>query len=156
MLRFSDFNKEPVMSIVNYKDKTYSVDSHDFLIDFFIWDEDFAEWTAMQLGMPPKLTEEHWDVIYYVRLEFQEKGKCPTVYETCRMCKLGLSDLLRLFPSGYLRGACRIAGVTYKQGYLGQNFMPTTEKDYDVIATEKVYQVDVRGFLVNPDDWDEF
>ena len=29
-------------------------------------------------------------------------------------------------------------------------------EDVNVISADKIYRVDVRGFLDNPDDWDEY
>jgi len=144
------------MSTFTYKNKIYEVDSKNFLLDFYHWDEDFAEWMAQQLKMPPKLTKEHWDVIYSIRNQFGETGRCPVVYETCRLNGLHLDDLIKFFPTGYLRGACIMAGITYKEGYLGQNYLPSTAEDYEVVSADKTYKVDVRGFLVNNDDWDEY
>ena len=48
-----------------------------------------------------------------------------------------------------------MAGITYREGYFDQNYLPSTPEDHDVIATDKIYHVDVRGFLTDPDDWDE-
>ena len=76
------------------------------------------------------------------------------------MCGLSLKELKIFFPTGYLRGACRLAGITYKEGYVGQNpsDWPTylAIKDANVIYEDKTYRVDVRGFLVDPDEWDVY
>jgi tRNA 2-thiouridine synthesizing protein E len=144
------------MGTFTYKGKSYDVDSMDFLLDCGQWDENFVEGMAQKLNMPQKLTIEQWDVIRSIREAFDETGRCPIVYETCRMNGLRLTELKRLFPAGYLRGACKLAGITYKEGYLGQSYMPQTADDLNVISVKKTYQVDARGFLVNPNDWDEY
>jgi len=138
------------------KNKTFEVDSGGFLVDFNRWDEDFAEGMASQLNIPHGLTREHRDVIHFIRDTFKKTGKCPLVYETCRMNGLRRKELKKLFPTGYLRGACKLAGITYKEGYLGQTHLPSTAEDLNVISVEKAYKVDVRGFLLDPDDWDEY
>ena len=144
------------MGTFSHKGKSYDVDANDFLLDYDQWDENFVEGMAGKLGMPQKLTREQWDVLRSIREAFENNGRCPIVYETCRMNGLRLPELKRLFPAGYLRGACKLAGITYKEGYLGQSYMPQTADDLNVISVKKSYQVDARGFLVNPDDWDEY
>jgi len=94
------------MGTVTYNGKTYVLDGKNYLSDFFHWDENFAEWMAQELKTPDPLTKEHWDVLHSIRSCFSEHGKCPTVYETCRLNGLGLDGLMKLFPHGYLRGAC--------------------------------------------------
>ena len=108
------------MGTFNYKGKAYEVDSQDFLEDFRSWNRNFAKGMAQRLGMPGDLTKEQWDVINFIRNSFKATGTCPNIYETCRMCGLVLKELKTLFPTGYLRGACRLAGITYKEGSVGQ------------------------------------
>ena len=144
------------MGTFNYKGKNYETDSNNFLQDFNTWDENFAEGIASEVKIPHGLTKEHWDVIYFIRNAFKETAKCPVVYETCRKNGLRRKELKNLFPTGYLRGACILAGITYKEGYLGQAYLPSTADDLNIISVDKTYEVDVRGFLVNPDDWDEY
>jgi TusE/DsrC/DsvC family sulfur relay protein len=145
------------MAILSYKGKSYEVDSNNFLLDFDQWDSDFAEGMALELNMPHGLTKEHWDIIYFIHNTFKETGRCPLVYETCQRSGFRLKQLRNLFPTGYLRGACKLAGMSSKAGQLGPAYQPSGlppissfMKSYD-----KTYVVDVRGFLVNPDEWDE-
>jgi tRNA 2-thiouridine synthesizing protein E len=148
------------METLNYKGKSYDLDSRDFLKDFKSWDEDFAKGMAQHLGMREDLTKEQWNVINFIRDTYNKTARCPNVYETCRMCGLRLEEVKIFFPSGYLRGACRLAGVTYREGFVGQNprDWPPYSAIYDanVISEDKTYRTDVRGFLVDPDDWDEY
>jgi len=134
----------------------YRVDADSFLLDSAQWDREFAISLAERVGVRGGLTREHWDIINFIRSAYSESGRCPLVYETCRMAGISLKDLKRLFPTGYLRGACKLAGITYREGYLSQSSLPPTADDLNVIAANKSYKVDVRGFLVNPDEWDEY
>jgi tRNA 2-thiouridine synthesizing protein E len=106
------------MSAVKYKGKTYEVDEMGFLLDHHQWDENFAEGAAAFNDIPEGLSKRHWKVIYFIRDTFDEQGRCPLVYETCHANNLKMKDLGELFPSGYLRGACKLAGVTYREGYV--------------------------------------
>jgi TusE/DsrC/DsvC family sulfur relay protein len=146
------------MNIFSYKGKDYEIDSLNFLTKFEEWDENFAEGMALQLKIPQGLTIEHWDVINWIRRYFLEKGVCPNIYETCRGCGLRIGEMRKLFPTGYWRGACKLAGLISGGAHLGPAFgpafLPETMPFMD--AYNKTYEIDVRGFLVNPDDWDEY
>jgi len=143
------------MRIFKRKGKTYELDADGFLLNPKKWDPDLAEGIALDLGIQSGLTREHYDVIHFIRRELDRTGKCPNLFETCRANSLGRSELKRLFPTGYMRGACKIAGVSYKEAYLGADYMEHSAKDLHAIAQRQAYRVDVRGFLVDPDEWDE-
>jgi tRNA 2-thiouridine synthesizing protein E len=145
-------------AIFMHNGKTYEVDSHHFLINFKDWDANFAEGLSFQLKIPHGLTSEHWEVIHCIRREFSEKGVCPLVYEICRICGLTIQELRQLFPTGYWRGACKLAGLASGVAHFGQAFhvisLPETIPFME--AYNKTYEVDLRGFLINPDVWDEY
>ena len=137
-------------------EKTYEVDKAGHLVDPSTWDKEFAVMAAPKVKIPKGLTSEHWDVISFIRDKFKETAICPTVYETCRATGFRLKELRRLFPTGYLRGACLLAGITYRDGHLGYAYQAESAEDLNTIATKKIYETDVRGFLVYPDEWDEY
>ncbi len=144
------------MSALGFGDKTYRLDAQDFLLDFNEWDENFARGMAPKVGIISGLSEDHWKIIHFIRDAFKKTGKCPLVYETCRVNRLHLQELKKLFPAGYLRGACKLAGVTYKEGYIEQSWAEElAERVTTGAPEEKTYTVDIRGFLVNPYEWDE-
>ncbi|MCD6162580.1 MAG: TusE/DsrC/DsvC family sulfur relay protein [candidate division Zixibacteria bacterium] len=144
------------MGTFTYNNKSYEVDSRDFLINFNHWDENYAEGMAIGAKIIHSLTKEHWDIIYFIRNTFKETGKCPLVFEVSIKNGLNLQNLKRLFPSGYLRGACKLAGITYKEGYIGDNESQLVTENHNLLAAEKTYAVDVRGFLLNPNEWNEY
>ena len=146
------------MVAASFKDKSYDVDEQGFLLDFNQWDEDFAILMATKFGLSEGLSEKQWAVIRFIRDSFHQKGKCPLVYETCRANNLTWTGLRDLFPTGYLRGACLMAGITYKDhivNYYGEpgHILPSLKGK--VKPREKIYQVDIDGFLINPSEWDE-
>ena len=154
------------MRTLIFGEKQYDLDDDGFLTDYDQWDKAFADGLAPSLEIP-RLCEKHWEVIHFIRDSCQRYGKCPSVYQTCRSKNLAVRDLKRLFPTGYLRGACKLAGITYKEGYHGFTtaWAPgaaSTDSEKrpfmhggSAPPSEKTYLVNVRGFLVNPDDWDE-
>lgn len=143
------------MGVFVSKGKTYQVGNEGFLLDFRDWDAGFAEGMAPRAKITEGLTERHWDIIYYIRDSFDKSGKCPLIYEACKENGVHLKQMKELFPTGYLRGACKLAGITYREGYLGASWLPKTDQEAVSAPTEKTYEVDVRGFLVNSDSWDD-
>ena len=143
------------MTTFTFGNKTYATDTEEFISDFNDWDEEFARGMAPKTGIIAGLSDDHWKIIHYIRNTFRETGKCPLVYETCRTNRLHLQELKRLFPAGYLRGACKLAGVSYKEGYLDQSWAEGFLEKITVGVQEKSYEVNARGFLVNPSQWDE-
>lgn len=154
------------MTTVRNVETAYEVDADGFLLEFDQWDEDFAIETARKCGITSGLTDSHWRIIRWIRRHVLEFGVCPLADRTCRANGLQLADLRELFPSGYLRGACRIAGVTYDQGVRGPLALPQWASGQDSAAAPgssagvgasepKTFSIDVRGFLVNPAEWNE-
>ena len=140
-----------------FNNKIYEVDEHNLLYDFNKWDEDFAIGVAEMLNMEVPLTKRHWDVIYFIRNSFKETDECPLVYKTCKANNLRYNDLKNLFPTGYQRGACLLSGVLYYDQavyYISEEQIPSKEEVAQKII-EKVYRVNVSGFLIDPSEWDE-
>jgi tRNA 2-thiouridine synthesizing protein E len=144
------------MEVPDLADKGYRVDADGFLLDPGEWDAKFAEGLASSVGIPGGLTSQHWYVINFIRESFAVNGKCPTIYEICRAHGLRLAELKRLFPTGYLRGACRLAGLTYSEEPAHTSWLPRTRPERTLkTPKERIYRVDIHGFLVDPSEWDE-
>jgi len=144
------------MNTIRYKGKTFNTDDLGFLVDYRDWSEEFAEAIASEHKIPAGLTRKHWEIIYFIRGTVKDMGKCPLVYQTCKMNDLRLQELKELFPTGYLRGVCKLAGLSYRESYLHHySYLPLEPKPAFEEDLEKQYCTDVRGFLINPDDWDE-
>lgn len=87
------------MGTFTFGNKTYPVDTEEFLSDFSEWDENFARGMAPKVGIISGLSEDHWKIIHFIRDTFQGTGKCPLVYETCGTNRHHLQELKRLFPA---------------------------------------------------------
>jgi tRNA 2-thiouridine synthesizing protein E len=146
------------MAVFLYKGKEYAIDVMNFLINSEDWDENFAEGMAPQLGIPLGLTKDHWLVIRMIRKVYLEEGDFPNIYETCSACGLRIPEMRKLFPSGYWRGACKLAGIIPWKGPNIPAFHPINLSGIKTFieAYDKTYEVDARGFLVNPEEWDEY
>ncbi len=150
------------MNTTFFNGKAYAVDNQGFLADHEQWDETFAYGIAPELNIAGGLNENHWKVIHFIRDRFQETGECPLVYEACRQIGATSKKMKELFPSGYLRGACRLAGITYanrRVNYYGEESSITLHKSPNDKGQQKsagkIYATDVFGFLVDHRQWDE-
>jgi len=136
---------------ISFGKKEYQLDRHGFLDPPGQWDEDFAAGMAKKLGIYGGLTEDHWKFIRYLRGKFLDEGTVPVVVIACADNQLRLSRLRDLFPTGYHRGACKIAGINY--AFMSDiNLWLTYET---VPAVEAEHQVDELGFLQDFEQWNE-
>ena len=143
------------MVLLIYKGKTYQIDDGGFLVESTDWDEDFSEAVAKKLGMTIPIPERHRQIIRYIRETFEQTGRCLSIFETCRANLMKLSEFRALFPTGYLRGACKFAGLTYRKSYVKYSWAEVADRDARSTQNEKIYRVDVRGFPVDSSEWDE-
>ncbi len=168
------------MQTFERKNKTYILDDDGFLLDQEQWDEDFAEAMAPALGIADGLSPSHWDVLRFIRDTYRQTGLCPVVHKTCRANRLSFKDLQKLFPSGYQRGACKLAGLSFMTAVMKQAELQFQQEAHKlnrvsslargataplhptqngplkpVPPDERVYRVNVLGFLIDPNEWDE-
>ena len=144
------------METLKSNNKLYLLDNDGYLVNPGQWDEAFAEAMAPEVGITDGLTPSHWDVLRFIRATYRETGSCPIVLKTCKANKLHLKDLERLFPSGYQRGACKLAGLSFMAEGVSAPFYPAPETPIGPIPLDKrVYRVNVQGFLIEPNEWDE-
>ncbi|MHC4777389.1 MAG: TusE/DsrC/DsvC family sulfur relay protein [Planctomycetota bacterium] len=137
--------------MVTFNEREYGLDPYGFLETPDQWDENFAQGMAAHLGLQGGLTGEHWRLLYYLRKKYLEERTVPLVYEACKANRLKLKRLRGLFPTGYFRGACKIAGINFafmlkKARWLTFETSPGVKEEH---------QVTENGFLANFDKWNE-
>ena len=130
-------------------DKEYTLDRHGFLDPPRQWDESFAEGMAKTQGIHDGLTDEHWRFINYVRNKYIVERTVPLVVMACADNALRLGRLQQLFPTGYHRGACKIAGINY--AFMSDDNIWHTYESYRVLSTE--HNMTLSGFLVDFTKW---
>ncbi|MFZ0929080.1 MAG: TusE/DsrC/DsvC family sulfur relay protein [Syntrophobacteraceae bacterium] len=144
------------MQTLETKNKTYLLDDDGFLVDPWQWDEGFAEGMAPKLGITDRLSASHWKILKFIRATYLETGSCPVVHKTCKTQNLHLKELERLFPSGYQRGACKLAGISFMaEGVCSSLYRRPDIPPKLVSHDTRVYRVNVQGFLIDPSEWDE-
>ena len=131
--------------------QSYTLDRHGFLDPPEQWDETFANGMAKKLGIFDGLTEEHWSFIRYIRKKYIEEKTVPLVVYACVDNNLRLGKLKALFPTGYHRGACKIAGINYD--FMYEHNIWLTYESYTALKAE--HQLTVMGFLEDFEKWNE-
>jgi len=86
-----------------------------FLTDPSQWNEEIAVELARQEGIDP-LTERHWEVLRFMRHEYETKGTGCTVRVLGKTSGVPIKELYALFPKGPAKLAAKIAGVPKPKG----------------------------------------
>lgn len=90
------------------------LDVEGYLTDPNDWSETLAEAFARQENI--QLTTDHWDVIRFMREYHEEHQVIPDArfaikHLSIRLGKEARNKLFELFPYGYVKQACKIAGM---------------------------------------------
>lgn len=142
--------KSESLDQVCFGNRSYTLDRHGFLDPPEQWDEVFAEGMAKLLGILGGLTPDHWKFVHYLRNKFIEEKTVPLVVQACADNGLRLHRLALLFPTGYHRGACKIAGINYR--FMYENNYWLTCESYVVLKSK--YKMTPPGFLESFEEWD--
>jgi tRNA 2-thiouridine synthesizing protein E len=90
-------------------------DKEGFMTDPNEWTPQIAETLAREEGINP-LTERHWQVIRFVRDEYQRSRESPTLRTINKKSGVGTKELYELFPKGPAKKVARIAGLSKPKG----------------------------------------
>lgn len=109
------------MAAIEVNGKSYEVDEEGYLADLNQWDKDVA--VAMAEAEDVQLTDEHWDIINFLRDYYEEYQIAPAVRVLTKAVgkKLGKDKgnskyLYELFPYGPGKQACKYAGLPKPTG----------------------------------------
>jgi len=101
--------------------RVLETDPEGYLLDIGEWDRSVAE--AMAIADECELTENHWQVIEFLREYYDEYAFAPAVRILTRAIgkRLGKDKgnsryLYQLFPNGPAKQACRYAGLPKPTG----------------------------------------
>jgi len=98
-----------------YAGHTVTVNDEGFLTDPSQWTQEMAAQIASAEGID-ELTPRHWQVISFMRAEFQAKGTGPTVRVLGKTSGVSVKELYQLFPRGPAKTAAKIAGIPKPRG----------------------------------------
>lgn len=100
--------------------QTPSIDDEGYLIDPLDWTEDLAQEIALHENI--QLSEDHWDAIKFMRQYYSEHQVAPDVRHVTkhfaeRLGSESRNKIFELFPYGYVKQACKIAGMKRPRGW---------------------------------------
>ncbi len=92
-------------------------DPEGYLIDPVDWDESIAYKLAREEGI--ELSQAHWPVLHYLREQWIKNRIAPDVRHVMNFLvaehgfdkKSAKAHLYKLFPYGYVKQVCKIAGM---------------------------------------------
>lgn len=96
------------------------LDAEGYLVEPQDWSEELAEVLALQENI--SLTEGHWDVIRFMREYYEEHqvaadARYVIKHLSDRLGPGSRNKLFELFPYGYVKQACKIAGMKRPRGW---------------------------------------
>ena len=97
-----------------------ATDDEGYLVDPGAWSEELAVVLAQRENI--ELGEAHWDAIRFMRDFYQEHQVIPDVRFVARHleARFGAASrnmIFELFPYGYVKQACKIAGMKRPRGW---------------------------------------
>jgi tRNA 2-thiouridine synthesizing protein E len=109
------------MASIEVEGKSYEVDDDGYLVDWQQWHEGIATHMAKEEGID--LTEEHWEIIKFLRDYFQKYQIAPMIKiltkeigKTMGKEKGNTKYLYQLYPAGPAKQACKYAGLPKPTG----------------------------------------
>lgn len=100
--------------IVN--ENVIATNDQGFLLDKHDWNKQVAIMLAKIEGI--ELNDAHWEIVYFIQKFYQSYQYLPNarVFSKAIKCELGTEKsssryLVKLFPEGPLKYACKIAGL---------------------------------------------
>ncbi len=109
------------MGTIEVNGKVLETDEEGYLQNLSDWSPEVAEYMAKQDGL--ELTENHWEVINFLREYYEEYQIAPAVRVLTKAIgkKLGPDKgnskyLYELFPYGPAKQACKYAGLPKPTG----------------------------------------
>jgi dissimilatory sulfite reductase related protein len=98
-----------------YDGTEVTVDNEGFFTDPQQWRAEMAPQIATDCGVEP-LSEQHWQVVKFMRHEYAEKGTGPSVRALSKTSGVTIKELYQLFPKGPAKLAAKIAGIPKPRG----------------------------------------
>ncbi len=92
-----------------------TLDDEGFFEDPEQWTEAMAPELAKAEGIDD-LTDQHWQVLHFMRKEYFEKGTGPTVRVLGKTSGVSVKELYQLFPKGPAKVAAKVAGIPKPRG----------------------------------------
>jgi tRNA 2-thiouridine synthesizing protein E len=109
------------MPTMEHEGKSYDIDEEGYLTDWSVWNEGLAGVMAKEDGL--ELSDEHWEVIKFLRDYFEKYQIAPMIKILTKELKKKYGKekgstkyLYELYPAGPAKQACRYAGLPKPTG----------------------------------------
>ena len=97
------------MSTATIVGREIHVNDEGFMTDHPEWTEDVARALAANIGI--ELTDAHWQVLRFVRQDYDAEGESPTLRRVANIGGVPTKQLFALFPKKPAKKMSYIAGV---------------------------------------------
>jgi len=108
------------MAKATYGGKELEIDEDGFIQEPAEWNKEVAEDLGkLEAAYTPgedKMSEDHWNVVNYLRNYFLEYEIAPPIRMLVKQSGYDLKTIYKLFPKGPAVGACKIAGLPKPTG----------------------------------------
>jgi TusE/DsrC/DsvC family sulfur relay protein len=91
------------------------VDENGFIQETEKWNEAVAEEIA-KIEQASPMNPERWKLVNYIRNYYLDYDSAPPIRMLVKQAGLDLKYIYQLFPSGPVKGACKIAGLPKPDG----------------------------------------
>lgn len=97
-----------------------NIDDEGYLINPLDWNEELAERLAQAENI--HLTDEHWEALRFMREYYTSHQIAPDVRHVIKHLAVqsgreSRNRIFELFPYGYVKQACKIAGMKRPRGW---------------------------------------
>jgi len=103
------------MSTETKNEKSVVLDQDGHLANREDWTKELAQDLADHEGIG-ELTNRHWDVINYIREEYEKNGDAPSIRKLTKESGVSTKELYKLFPKGPAKKAAKVAGLPKPKG----------------------------------------
>jgi tRNA 2-thiouridine synthesizing protein E len=108
---------------MNINNKEIELDTEGYLIHPEDWNKEVA--TALAKSEDILLSDDYWGVFSFMRTYYNEHGIIPDIRHTAKQFgvdlgvdkKLAKTKLFEMFPYGYVKQTCKIAGMKRPRGW---------------------------------------
>ncbi|KQX62735.1 TusE/DsrC/DsvC family sulfur relay protein [Angustibacter sp. Root456] len=102
------------MPVTTLDGRSITVDDEGFMTEYGEWDETLSEALAAQIGL--QLTDEHRQVIRFLRQDFAEKGETATLRRISTVGGFPTKRLFELFPKKPAKKLAYVSGLPKPHG----------------------------------------
>jgi tRNA 2-thiouridine synthesizing protein E len=102
------------MPVTTIAGREVHVDDEGFLTEYSEWDETLAAELATNIGV--EMTDEHWDVVRFLRTDFAEQGETATTRRVDKVGGFPVKKQFVLFPKKPAKKMSYIAGLPKPHG----------------------------------------